>query len=601
MREFFRSRVVSADRPSFFLRAVSIRTVCLFGSVFCLFACFLASVFLFYKNASAESFNVRLDVAICNNNMICEEVIGENYQYCPSDCEAPPPPPPATTTPETPGNSGGYSGGGYNEPPVGTATGTSTTPLPGPIQNATSGSLTKPGIPAKPNVKNPAKGTAPQAPLATGLGIDGIVRVAPFIDHATLNFRTFLPSLLTISWGKTGTYELGASGDTWYHQNFSTDIGNLDPGTRYYYHLELLDSVRRTVSYEGSFVTAFSDSESRLPLILDLAARQGARDDELVFTWNIKPGFDTAVHDPELGQKPYVRLVRSDDHFPTDPLEGKVIYEGSSDHALDIGLVNGHAYFYSAFLLDKNGNKSSPAILYHLHSVKTKPDSSTATNVATSNNGDRQVYDPLLNDGSTFNLADFPDSTSGEYPVECDKLNSSAYSTLNMPRDQGLTAALGDFGNSQNSNRESTSDVSVKPYKVTFMQDGSEILHKKGDWEADGEKKLFIRVRGPGLEDQDMVGACFFSYAVGRWNYYILTKNNDGSRELIFPELSSVSGGKIYYQFAMGVLKYKGKIEILEHGQITFNVADKRANFSAELIALSIAGISLIMLMVRRI
>ena len=69
-------------------------TVTFMAFVFC-----LALFLLWEKEASADSVNVRLEVSVCNANLVCEAVIGENYGSCPSDCEAPPPPPPATTTP----------------------------------------------------------------------------------------------------------------------------------------------------------------------------------------------------------------------------------------------------------------------------------------------------------------------------------------------------------------------------------------------------------------------------------------------------------------------------------------------------------------------
>ena len=60
------------------------------------------------KVSAADSINVNLNVEGCNNNYICEAVIGENATSCPADCGG------ATTTPPitTPGDSdtGGRSG-----------------------------------------------------------------------------------------------------------------------------------------------------------------------------------------------------------------------------------------------------------------------------------------------------------------------------------------------------------------------------------------------------------------------------------------------------------------------------------------------------------
>ncbi len=534
----------------------------------------VASVgFFSYKNAEADSFRVKLEVAICNHNLFCEDVIGENYQYCPSDCEAPPPPPtpvsPDTTTFGQTGagftNLGSSSSGSLTGTGAGTGTSAATKP---PAEQ-------DPPPPTRPVTSASSSDAAMSA--ASKVGIDGLVNVAPFVDRATLTFRTFFPSLLTISWGKTAMYEQGASAASSYRQNFSKEVTGLEPGIRYYYRLDLLDTLKRRVSYEGSFLTAFSDSRARLPFAVDLINRPGADPDMLEFSWNVKPGFDTVNKDIdeiflnnmatepaasyEAERQVFARLVRSDFSFPSDPFEGKVIYEGAGDHAVDVSLVSGRKYFYALFLMDKKGNYSAPAIISHDHVVSLKKPASDDAAAGVSGKG--KVYDPLIDDDSAFVVG--VDTDPKEYPVMCSQ-------------SQADMGAISDFSYE----------------KIKFIQDGKEMPFKDGKVTVDGTKKVVIKLEGGDLEQKDVAGACFFSHYAEQWNYYILTRNSDGSREVIFPALSSVFSGKKYYQFVIGVLKYKGEIETLTHGEIIFDIPKSRAGFSLKLAILGLVIFGLI-------
>ncbi len=53
-----------------------------------------------------------------------------------------------------------------------------------------------------------------------------------------------------------------------------------------------------------------------------------------------------------------VLIVRSNKDFPANPADGTIVYEGGADNMVDTGLRNGITYYYSAFALDNEGNKS---------------------------------------------------------------------------------------------------------------------------------------------------------------------------------------------------------------------------------------------------
>lgn len=534
------------------------------ASVICMLFCGV-------KNAYAGSFKVQLEVAVCNANLVCEEMIGEDYAHCPSDCEAPPPPPPDPTPAEA--NTGGMqTGGGYGGFGSWNSVGSTGTaqqqiripPVLAPVRRPTQQVQTV--------IASSSAPTASSSPT----GIDGLIRISPFTNHAVLDFKVFFPSLLTISWGKTPSYELGIVGDSEYHKVFSKELSDLEPRTRYYYHLELLDSLRRVTTYDGSFITASSNSKAKFPVIIDFAANPGARTDELEFSWNIGPGIDTidemisqlkadedaatAVSDADKLDAPFVRLTRSEFGFAMDPFDGKVVYEGSGNHAADVGLVDGQRYFYSIFLMDKKGNYSTPAIVFHAHKASLEADAASKLKKG-------MPYDPLLDDGAVFVVDQGSDSAGNadSYPIDCQK----------SVTDRTVSANAG---------------VSMR-----FLQDGTEISADSSEIQADGTKSLLIQVGPDGLSDSDTVSLCLYSYEKERWNQYVLSKTADGGRELLFPKLSSEISGKLHYQFAIGMLKYKGEIENLRKGDITFALPEKDTDPIMKILGFSALGLGLIL------
>ncbi|HEY1037190.1 MAG TPA: fibronectin type III domain-containing protein [Candidatus Paceibacterota bacterium] len=157
------------------------------------------------QTVEADSVNVNLEVLVCNFNSMCEAVIGETYQSCPSDCAAP------TSTPPLPGNNPG-----------------------GQIPNATT-------TPIQNEIRS--------------------IQVSPDYRSATLTLKTLYASMASISWGETSDYEIGSLAEAWYHNDFKVKLENLEPGTKYYFQIHLKDSLGGTIVYRGEFMTvAIPDS-----------------------------------------------------------------------------------------------------------------------------------------------------------------------------------------------------------------------------------------------------------------------------------------------------------------------------------------------------
>lgn len=505
-----------------------------------------------HMHLRAESVNVELIVAVCNANLICEDVIGENYGSCPSDCEAPPPPPPPPVpiTSENP------------NAPMGTGGFTNTTVFT--------------NIPALPNIPNAGTNTQATNTQSTGfpdgvqtkpgavlpkLGVDGIISLAPDTNQVTLNFKTYLPSLLNISWGKTPTYEIGSSAEVSYRSNFSTKIQNLESGTVYYYRMVLLDSIGRTVEYEGQFTTSNKFIKAPLPSPLDFRARQGLQGAGIELTWNIDSVLNTLqaeyqrlkndndprndIPEPNL----YVRLVRSEFRFPTEPLEGKVIYEGQGERVSDFDLVVDKNYFYSLFILNQKGQYSSPNVIKIRYVDRLQsPESDNATNRSENGEGG-QFYDPLIKNKDAVPLKDLLEAEErmgycGISPSLSPVLGSMTPSDAIQSGESGIL--------------------------TRFLQDKKELEFKDGVVVARDDSSLVLHVEGGLIKTAKSLSLCLVSNQTGRQNYYLLSENPDGSYELILPGFFHKNSIKNDYQFVLGMIEYKGEELVLLRGEIQF-------------------------------
>ncbi len=506
---------------------------------------FVASIFFILfcslcisNQVYADSVNVRLNVAICNSNLICEEIIGENYNYCPSDCEAPP----SLPNPGIPSGSGGPTGG-YT---ITNSRQFPGTPTSTPINPGAGIGLTDKDNLNKSIAKNPF--TVPEA------SIIGPISIAPFDDRANLNFTTGLPTLANISWGETATYELGSSADSWYYQNHTKIISGLKPGTRYYYRLQLVDTIGRISDYEGSFITSSSNVAAKLPVVTDFLILTSSRRGEVLLSWDIKAVYESvsrnyeekimqsaSVSDAErelLNKKIRVRLTRSEFGYPKHPLEGKVIYEGSGQQVTDAELISGVTYYYSIFVMDKENQNSAPAGIKLTYEFSEEGDTDG-------------IYDPLLQDGYPFFVD--PDNESRNQEGFCEFGRDSGLEDMNL---QNLYDGFLSFIHNKQTLPKSNNIVEVR-----------------------GSGDLIIRANGQEFGPDDQAGLCLLSQESGASVFYIMPRNADDNFELVFPSLYEIFRGKKGYDFSFGMLKYKGEKVVLEKGKILFFLRTETETF----------------------
>lgn len=208
------------------------------------------------------------------------------------------------------------------------------------------------------------------------------ITVTPQQDQADIDWQTSTPTRYVIRWGQTTSYELGTVSGGVYKRNHYTSINQLEPGTKYFYELVIINgrSILGSVS-RGEFMT--------LPAIIT--------DDPANVLYFRAEVLDTSVslnwQNPVMSDFAKVRIVRSHLFYPQTPYDGAIVYEGAGQSVRDNdALLIQSPQYYTIFVYDSAGNVSSGAIAM----ASTQDQLSTTIPTADSETGVISSSGPLL-------------------------------------------------------------------------------------------------------------------------------------------------------------------------------------------------------------
>lgn len=156
-----------------------------------------------------------------------------------------------------------------------------------------------------------------------------------------------------IRFGRTLAYEQGSVSGGVYRADHSTVLYGLEPGTRYYVQIEVINGRGvRSVMKETSFQTKSSVAVSVPPNVRHLTAVMSA--DDVRLAWE----------NPVLLPGDTIRVLRSHLFFPTSPQDGVVVYSGVGSDVVDKGAVAAQPrQYYTVFVVRENGLSSSGAVV----------------------------------------------------------------------------------------------------------------------------------------------------------------------------------------------------------------------------------------------
>jgi hypothetical protein len=178
------------------------------------------------------------------------------------------------------------------------------------------------------------------------------LQVLPGEDSVTIRYTTKNPIRSVVQYGETVSYELGSVRKQLYTREHEVILTNLKSNQRYSFSISGdWGNGRFGTMHIGSFLTLAPDDVFPPGNVRNL--RLQGQDTGVEITWENPQDIDFAG----------VRVVRSDQFYPTSPSDGWLVYEGSGARAFDEdGSQNDGWRYYSVFTYDEAGNVSSGAV-----------------------------------------------------------------------------------------------------------------------------------------------------------------------------------------------------------------------------------------------
>lgn len=272
---------------------------------------FIIIIFLVPSNkewvfASDEKSQVNLDVISVCGNGLCEPASTETAQNCPTDCGC---------------NNNGICQTARRE-------------------NSTNCPLDCPFVPPAPG-GGIVFDTTP--PIIFNLFIKQIT-----LNSAVISWETNELTFCQTQWGGTPEYKDGSIAETIFGLKHSATLGNISPATLYHFKITCKDTNKNeSETLDQQFVTLTPPDFTPPANASEFVAIPD--NEQITLTWENPPDYDFKG----------VRIVRSENFYPTNPWEGKVIYDNKGVSFTDTGLKNGVLYYYTIFAYDKSNNYAS--------------------------------------------------------------------------------------------------------------------------------------------------------------------------------------------------------------------------------------------------
>jgi hypothetical protein len=298
-------------------------------SIFFLVVC----LFFTIPSLSRASVNINLNVEGCNNNNICE-LPDENTTNCSNDCTS-------------------CNHNNVCELLKGESVSSCSSDC-----NVTGGPLGPASVPV----------------VTVGTILD--IKIKTGINNAVISWNTAVPTQGSVRWGKGDSFDGSIINSLKIDTHHEISIENLSPNTKYSFSINSsLPKYYYAISL-GTFSTLSIPNTKYIPSILNFTSTSTSN--EIIFKWT----------NPTSSDFYGVKIVRSPFFFPTNPLDGKIIYDGNGSYARDTDFSFDTKYYYSAFSYDKDLNFSPGALMEFFAS---------SNKVATSTEIFQNIEKPIVN------------------------------------------------------------------------------------------------------------------------------------------------------------------------------------------------------------
>jgi hypothetical protein len=167
-------------------------------------------------------------------------------------------------------------------------------------------------------------------------------------DFITINWETTVRSQPTVRWSPTEGGEETVQASQENARDHTTRLQGLDPGTSYDIELQADAVTGETERIEEVIQTRLPEA----PDSPSLFSANLTANNAVSLSWGL----------PETNSD-YVRVTKSAEFFPQQPMDGELVYEGRNEQTEDTSVQVGETYFYSAFVRSDQGQWSAPSVV----------------------------------------------------------------------------------------------------------------------------------------------------------------------------------------------------------------------------------------------
>ncbi len=222
-----------------------------------------------------------------------------------------------------------------------------------------------------PPVVTPSSTDGPIYGSISRLGELVSLQILPSQNGAIIRYETrgFVKSI--VQWGTTISYEGGTSAERSFAKYHEIHIDDLRPGTRYRLSIrgETQGGVQGILT-ETSFSTLPTDDVFPPGNVTNLRAVH--LEGDVILTWENPVDADFKM----------VRVLRNDIFYPSDNVDGWVVYEGEGRMVIDKeALRTMDRVYYTVFTYDEKGNVSSGAVVAVGKGITISPPLSTGNEI----------------------------------------------------------------------------------------------------------------------------------------------------------------------------------------------------------------------------
>lgn len=193
-----------------------------------------------------------------------------------------------------------------------------------------------------------ARTLSPSSPSDSAFPILYNLSIIPTETLALVNFDTTIDVRASISWGTDTNYSAGTLSLNALSSTHSFLLSGLSSAQTYFLKISLVRQDGFETVYENIvFSTLELPSVVIPPNVTDFQAV--ANEEDISLSWVLP-------NDPSIVG---VRVLRSEDFYPSSISDGELIFEGVGTDYLDSDVEKGTRYYYTIFTRDLSGNFSS--------------------------------------------------------------------------------------------------------------------------------------------------------------------------------------------------------------------------------------------------